>query len=108
MNGVADMKFFVVTYVHPDSEGWNKYLLAHVAYLENLLKEGTLRASGPFIGTPHKSAMLILSTASRKDVLDVIAKDPFQIQGLVTETTVTEWDPVFGTYQDESSRAHFR
>jgi uncharacterized protein YciI len=102
MNGVADMKFFVVTYVHPDSEGWNKYLLAHVAYLENLLKEGTLRASGPFIG----SAMLILSAASRKDVLDVIAKDPFQIQGLVTETTVTEWDPVFGTYQDESTRAH--
>ena len=100
------MKFFVVTYVHPDSEGWNKYLLAHVAYLENLLKEGTLRASGPFIGTPHESAMLILSAASRKDVLDVIAKDPFQIQGLVTETTVAEWGPVFGTYQDESRRAH--
>ena len=75
------MKFFVVTYVHPDSEGPNKYLLAHVAYLENLLKEGTLRASGPFISTPHKSAMLILSATSRKDVLDVIAKEPLSDPG---------------------------
>ncbi len=94
------MKFFVVTYVHPDVEGWKKYLSAHVEYLENLIKEGTLRASGPFIGTPQKSAMLILSVTSREEALDLISKDPYMIQGLVSESTVTEWDPVFGIFQN--------
>jgi len=49
--------------------------------------------------------LLILSAGSREEVLDVIAKDPFEIQGLVAERTVTEWDPIFGTYHDESSQA---
>jgi hypothetical protein len=48
--------------------------------------------------------MLILSAANREEVLDVVAQDPFKIEGLVYELTVTEWDPIFGTYHDESSR----
>lgn len=97
------MKFFAVTYVHPDVDGWNKHRSSHRSYLEDLLKQGTLRASGPFRGTPYKSAMLILSATSREEVLDVIAKDPFQVAGIVTETIITEWDPMFGTYKAESS-----
>lgn len=95
------MAFFVVTYVHPDEDGWNKYLVPHVEFLENLLKDGTLRASGPLVGTPHKSALLILSAASHEEVLAVIAEDPYQVQELTSETVVTEWNPLFGTYGDE-------
>jgi hypothetical protein len=40
--------------------------------------------------------MLILSAANREEVLDVVAQDPFKIEGLVYELTVTEWDPIFG------------
>ncbi len=47
------MSFFLVTYVHPDEDGWNRHLAAHLEYLEKLLAESTLRASGPFLGTPR-------------------------------------------------------
>jgi uncharacterized protein YciI len=98
------MPFFVITYNHPNADGWQQHVVAHVEYLQDLLKKGTLRASGPFIGTTHKSAMLILSAANRDEVLDVIARDPFTIEGLVEDMTVTEGDPMFGTYHGESSR----
>ncbi|MDJ0396576.1 YciI family protein [Rhodococcus sp. G-MC3] len=100
------MPFFVVTYVHPDEEGWNKHLIPHVEWLQEQLQRGVLRASGPFVGTPEKSALLVLVAPSRADVDRVIAEDPFVVHGLVTEMTVTEWDPLFGTYQEESSRAN--
>lgn len=93
------MKFFVVTYVHPDVEGCKKYVSAHIEYLQNLIKEGTLRAAGPFIGIPQSSAMLILYVASREEALNLISNDPYMIQGLVPKSTVTEWDPVFGVFQ---------
>jgi uncharacterized protein len=95
------MKLFVVTYVHPDEEGWQEFLAPHIAYLEKLTKEGSLCVSGPFVGTPEKSAMLILSAPCREDVLDLIAKDPFMVQGLVLGITVTEWKPMFGSKRDQ-------
>ncbi len=98
------MAFFVVTYAHPDEAGWRTHVMAHVAYLEDLLKDGTLRASGPFQGTPQRAAMLILSAPDRDAVLAVIAKDPFAIEGLIADMTVTQWDPMFGTWRTESSR----
>lgn len=98
------MAFFVVTYIHPDGEGWNTFLDAHVSYLQQLLAEGTLRASGPFVGTPHRSAMLILSAPSREDARSIIEQDPYKIEGLVSDMTITEWNPIFGTYQVEASQ----
>jgi len=80
------MAFFVVTYVHPDGEGWNTFLDAHVSYLQQLLAEGTLRASGPF------------------DARSIIEQDPYKIEGLVSDMTITEWNPIFGTYQVEASQ----
>jgi uncharacterized protein YciI len=65
-----------------------------------------LLASGPFAGTPVKSAMLVMSAANREELLGVIAKDPFAIEGLIEDMTVTEWDPIFGAFADKSSRAH--
>jgi len=44
--GGSEVKFFVVTYVHPDTEGREKHLSAHVDFLDKLLEVGTLRASG--------------------------------------------------------------
>ncbi|HEY8720444.1 YciI family protein [Pengzhenrongella sp.] len=99
------MTFFAVTYVHPDAEGWAEHLTAHLEYLQELVLQGTVRASGGLVGTPTKSALLIMSAANREDLLAVIAKDPFQIHGLVSDMSVNEWDPIFGTYHDESSRA---
>jgi uncharacterized protein YciI len=93
------MKYFIVTYIHTDVEGWKKHLAAHVAYLEKLIKDGKLRVSGPFVGTPEKSAMLILSVRNSQEALELIEKDPYSIEGLVAESTFTEWNPIFGDFQ---------
>ena len=95
------MKLFVVTYVHPDEEGWQKFLAPHIEYLEKLTKEGSLCVSGPSVGTPEKSAMLIVSAPSREDALDLTAKDPYMVQGLVSEINVTEWKPMFGSMREQ-------
>jgi len=31
------MPFFIVTMSHPDGDGWNRHLSAHVAYLKDLI-----------------------------------------------------------------------
>ena len=98
------MKFFVVTYFRSDDTGWEEHLRAHVDYLNGLLDVGSLRASGPLLGTPQTSSMLILSVASREKALETIAADPYVVQGVVTEFTVTEWDPMFGAFQTAAHR----
>ncbi|NOT39925.1 MAG: hypothetical protein HOP13_05480 [Alphaproteobacteria bacterium] len=51
--------------------------------MQDLLKSGALLASGPFVGTNVKSAMLIMPAANREELLATIAKDPFAIHGLI-------------------------
>lgn len=99
------MALFVVTYDHPDAEGWQTHVMAHVRYLQDLLKTGELLASGPFVGTAEKSAMLIMSAPDQRTLLEVIARDPFAIEGLIQNMTITEWDPIFGAFNDRSSWA---
>lgn len=55
------MPFFIATMSHPDGDGWNWHLAAHVAYLNHLVAVGSLRASGPLIGTPLRSGFLIFT-----------------------------------------------
>jgi len=77
--------------------------VAHLDYLREIEKEGRLRASGPFTDTPGKTAMLILSAPDREDLMALIARDPFEIHGLIEDMTVNEWDPIFGVFNDEST-----
>ena len=97
------MPLYAVTYAHPDEAGWRTHVMAHVAYLQDLLREGALRASGPFTGTPVKSALLIISAPDRQALDALIARDPFAIHGLIADMTITEWDPIFGAFNAESS-----
>lgn len=90
------MTTYVVTYNHPDEAGWTEHVGPHVDWLVEQVANGTLRASGPFVDTPVRSAMLIIDAADR-DALDaIIASDPFSIEGLIEDMTVTAWDPMFG------------
>ncbi len=96
LDGVLEMTTFVVTYTHPDEEGWHAHVGAHVDWLVGQVEVGGLRASGPLVGTAVRSAMLVIDAADR-DALDrLIATDPFAVEGLIADMTVTEWDPVFG------------
>ena len=97
------MRFFIVTMSHPDGDGWNRHLAAHVAYLKELVAAGTLRASGPLIGTPLRSGSLIFTVPDRATAEALVAADPFAIEGLIETLSITEWDPLFGVFAPESS-----
>lgn len=97
------MTLFVVTYSHPDAEGWQKHVAAHVAYLRELLAQGVLRASGPVEGGPHRAALLIIA-ADNIDALEAIVdRDPFALHGLIDDMEVRQWDPIFGAFNGDSS-----
>ncbi len=48
--------------------------------------------------------MLILAAPSREDARRIVEQDPYTIEGLVSDMTITEWNPIFGTYQLEASQ----
>ena len=97
------MRFFTVTMAHPDGDGWNRHLAAHVAYLETRIADGSLRASGPLKGTPRRSGFLIFTAPDRATVEALVAADPFAIEGLIESLAITEWDPLFGAFASDSS-----
>lgn len=97
------MPLFVVTFEHPDEARWRQHLMPHIAYLQKLLKDGTLRASGPFPGHAERKAMLIIAAADRAALDAIIAADPFAVEDLIANMTVAEWDPIFGVFNADSS-----
>ena len=97
------MPLYAVTYEHPNEAGWQRHLMAHIAWLQDQLKDGTLLASGPLKKRTDRPAMLILSASDRETLDQLIATDPFAEHGVIENMTVTEWDPIFGVFNDQSS-----
>lgn len=97
------MAFFLVTLTHPDGDGWNRHLAPHVEYLKELVKSGALKAAGPLKGTPQRAGFLIFSAVDREAVNALVQGDPFAAQGVIESISITEWDPLFGAFADESS-----
>lgn len=97
------MAFYLVRMTHPDGEGWGRHAAAHVAYLRNLVDDGTLIASGPLKGTPLRAGFLMVKAATRSDVGKIVRADPFASADLIESLTIEEWDPLFGAFAEESS-----
>ncbi len=97
------MAVFIVHYQHPDAEGWQKQLMPHIHYLQDLLAQGVLLASGPLPEGADKPAMLIISADDEQALHAIIAGDPFAEHGLIANMTVTRWDPIFGAFNALSS-----
>jgi uncharacterized protein YciI len=97
------MSFFIITMTHPDGDSWNRHLTDHVSYLQKLVKDGILRASGPLKNMPHRTGCLIIFAASRHEVEAVVSRDPFAREGLIENLTILEWDPLFGIFAAESA-----
>ena len=98
------MTTFVVTYSHPDDAGWHEHLGPHIDWLVAEIDAGHLRASGPFVGTDVRSAMLIIEVEDRSALDAMIATDPFHIAGLIEGMTITEWEPIFGGFAPAASK----
>ncbi len=97
------MAVFIVHYEHPDDAGWQQQLLPHIHYLQDLLAEKVLLASGPLPDAGVKSAMLIISARDETELQAIIARDPFAEHGLIENMTVVKWDPIFGAFNNVST-----
>ena len=48
---------------------------------------------------------MIFTAQDRDEVMRLIDADPFAKECLIASLSVTEWDPIFGAFARESSRA---
>lgn len=98
------MPIFAVTYDHPNETGWQQHLMPHIDWLKDRLKDGSLLASGPFAGEPGRTAMLLINMPDRPTLDQLIASDPFALEGLIENLTIRQWDPIFGAFNSLSTR----
>ncbi len=94
------MKYFIVTYTHPDEEGWKKFLQPHVDFLVDCVSKGYIYSSGPIMDGNVRSAMIIFSVESKAEAERLISEDPYTIHGQVGSCTIFEWKPLFGVMSD--------
>src|SRR6266852_3261839 len=89
---MAIYAFVVLKYRYP-LERMQKTLDRHRAYLRELHGQGKLVCSGPFV--PREGGALLLRVSEEKEIAELLAKDPYQLEQLV-ETTIYKWDPNIG------------
>jgi len=65
----------------------------HRAYLEGLLAEGKLVASGPW--ADDTGAMIIYEAADEGEVRALLQADPFAEPGIVRDVQIKEWNRIF-------------
>lgn len=95
-------------YVHPADDPRSEELLAdHVRWLLDRLADGFLLASGPVDDAPDGSrrALLVVRADDADAVVQAARTDPSWQAGLVGDHRVEAWDPVFGAFDADSSRA---
>nr|WP_269207295.1 YciI family protein [Rhodococcus opacus] len=95
----------MVTYVHPDLDGWKKHLAPHLQWIADQVESGMLRASGPTYISDTRTAALLFESPDRAALEKVLSTDPFMEHGQVSDLTITEWDPIFGILNPESSKS---
>jgi uncharacterized protein YciI len=67
----------------------------HREYLKTLVDGGKLHESGPF--TDDSGALIIYVADSEADARELLANDPFTVNGVIVEATVKEWKIVMST-----------
>ncbi|MGV9734058.1 YciI family protein [Rhodococcus aetherivorans] len=98
------MPLFLVTYVHPDPEGWKAHLGPHLEWIAAQVESGALRASGPTFAGDTRSAALIFHSPDRVTLESTLAADPFVEHGQVSELAIAQWDPIFGSLNEDSTQ----
>lgn len=94
------MSYFAVTYTYVDDPGaLDEVRPRHRAHLSSLAGL-QLVASGPYVGAPVASALLIFRAETRDEVVALLDADPFWQAGLIAERAVEEWNPVIGIFAD--------
>ena len=93
--------FVALKYLAP-MERILKTVDSHRAYLRELKAQGRLVCSGPFV--PREGGGLLLRIDSADEIAGLLAKDPYHIEKLVSDT-IYVWDPNIGREElDQISR----
>ena len=69
---------------------------AHRAWLEGLLEQGTLLASGPL--GDFAGALLLMKATDEAELSSILDNDPFDIAGFIGERVIEEWNPIFSPF----------
>lgn len=97
------MALYIVRMDHPDDDGWNEHVLEHVQYLQQLIADGRLIASGPLQDTKLRAGFLIMKADDADQVQAMIDADPFAREGLIASLRIERWDPLFGALAAHAS-----
>ncbi|MGX1670721.1 YciI family protein [Streptomyces sp. NPDC055400] len=98
------MPIYAVTYTYTDDSAARGALHpAHREFLGTLVEQGTNLVSGPFTTGETPGALLLFRAADKQAALAATDKDPFRVQGLVSDVSVREWSPVLGPLADQLS-----
>jgi len=91
------MSTYAVTYRYQASHDELAELRpAHRAWLQSLLEQGVMLASGPL--GDFAGALLIFKATDEIELSALLDNDPFDIAGFISERVIEEWNPVFGPF----------
>ncbi|RFC77199.1 YciI family protein [Streptomyces sp. AcE210] len=98
------MPVYAVTYTYTDDSAARAAVHhAHREFLGMLVEQGINLVSGPFAEAEAPGALLLFRAADKESALAATQKDPFRLNGLVSDVTVREWIPVLGPLADQLS-----
>ncbi|MFE6756141.1 YciI family protein [Streptomyces sp. NPDC057684] len=98
------MPIYAVTYTYTDdSAARDAVRSAHREFLGVLIEQGINLVSGPFAEAEAPGALLLFRAADKESALAATEKDPFRLNGLVSDVSVREWIPVLGPIADQLS-----
>ena len=94
------MSIFAVEYVYsPDHDDLrNEHRPAHRRWLESLVEQGAVLASGPF--TDGSGALLLFSAEDEAALNSLVSQDPFALAGAIAAVKTTGWNPIIGAFRD--------
>lgn len=69
----------------------------HVDYLKGLFAKKQLHEAGAWLD--GSGALLVFEVEDRAALEPLLANDPFTPAGVITETTIFDWNPVFGAFK---------
>jgi uncharacterized protein YciI len=94
------MAVFAVHYTYDKDQAAQRdlYRAAHRGYHRELLAEGSLLASGPYVDDENPGALLIFRAENADVVVDQLTVDPFVANGLVAHADVREWTQAMGPW----------
>ena len=92
------MSFFIIDYIYDPAKDADAVRPVHRAYLRELYAAGSLKASGPLLGTDPVRALLIVETPDEAAAAALSDADPMVVEGVVMKRSITEWNPVTGVF----------